>query len=159
MYIDTDILIGRHFERKHLQTKLPFNLFRLSTTRPLQSLSRKSLGLSTDRQYNCGMIWIPRPSGHIVAEMRRIREEFFGEKGWIERESAWFNNDEHPVSYFVAKYGMRMRLHEDVNVFRSRCRYKDIFGAQSIHYTGVRNKARFADEYRELCKSRTRIHA
>jgi hypothetical protein len=154
MYIDNDILINKPFKKKHLATESPFNLYRLSTARPLQSLARKKLDVKSDKQYNCGMIWIPRPSRQIVAEMQEIKKKYFNDRKVIEGNSAWFNNDEHPVSYFIARYGMKMKLFKDVNVFRSQCEYENIFKVQSIHYTGVRSKNKFMKEYKEICKAR-----
>jgi hypothetical protein len=157
MYLDTDIILVRNFARRHLTTSGPFNLFQLSSTRNLQTLCRKPLPAVADRQYNCGMIWIPRPSIAITEELKALKAEFFDEKDWIESNKAWFNNDEHPTSLLIAKYGLPIKQYNEVNSFRSKCKYTDIFNMQSIHYTGVRNKKLFVKEYKELCKARVRI--
>ena len=157
MYLDTDIILVKNFTRKHLTCSGPFNLFQLSSTRNLQTLCRKPLPAVADRQYNCGMIWIPRPSIAITEELKSLKAEFFDEKNWIEENKAWFNNDEHPTSLLIAKYGIPIVQHKDVNSFRSKCKYNDIFKMQSIHYTGIKNKKLFVKEYKELCKNRCRI--
>ncbi len=157
MYLDTDIIIVRNFNKRQLTTKSPFNLYQLSSTRNLQTLCRKPLPAEAKQQFNCGMIWIPRPNIAITQELRSLKEEFFDEKDWIEANRAWFNNDEHPTSLLIAKYSLTMNQFREVNSFRSKCKYDDIFQMQSIHYTGVRNKKLFVKEYRELCKARVRI--
>ncbi len=158
MYLDTDILIVKHFNRKHLKTTAPFNIYQVShTNRDLQSLTAQPLEFKVRQQYNCGMIWIARPSEQIVKELKDIKKQYFNNRRKIENAGAWFNNDEHPVSYFIKKYNLRMRLFSRVNAFRYTMRCPDIFGMQSIHYTGVNNKEMFVKEYKELCKTRTRI--
>lgn len=157
MYIDSDILLVRPFQKKHLITKHPFNLFQVSRHGSLQRLTRRYIESDPGCQYNCGLIWIPQPNSLIVEEMRDLKEKHFNDKKWIEYNRAVFNNDEHPVSCFVAKYEMKMNLSKEVNTFRSKLDYANIFDMQSIHYTGVRNKKRFVVEYRELCKARARI--
>lgn len=158
MYLDTDILIAKPFSPRHLQTAHPFNIYQLShTSRNLQTLTRMPLEHHVTKQYNCGVIWIARPSKQITEELKTIKEEYFNDKEWIERHGAWFNNDEHPVSYFVAKYGMKMKIFPRVNAFRRNLKKRDIFKMQSIHYTGVKKKELFVKEYKELCKVRVRI--
>jgi len=156
MYIDNDILLIQPFRKRHLKTKHPFNVFQASY-KPLQIYTRRTMPFAPKRQYNCGLIWIARPSRLIVEELLNIKEQYFGDREWIESNKAWFNNDEHPVSYFVAKYEMTMRLFKTVNVFRREIKYKDIFNVQSIHYTGLKYKEVFVKEYKELCQARVRI--
>lgn len=156
MYIDSDILLVRHFDKQHLRTKHPFNLYQASY-KHLQRYARRQMPFKTNKQYNCGLIWIAKPSRLIVDELLRIKKEYFSDKEWIELNFGWFNNDEHPVSYFVAKYEMKMRMYKSVNVFRNRLEYKDIFRMQSIHYTGIKRKEQFIQEYREVCQARVRI--
>jgi hypothetical protein len=158
MYLDTDILLVKHFNKKHLKTSSPFNIYQVShTNRDLQSLTAQPLEFKVKQQFNCGMIWIARPSSQIVRELHEIKKQYFNNRRKIEDAGAWFNNDEHPVSYFIKKYNLKMKLFPQVNAFRYTMRSPDIFGMQSIHYTGVNNKAMFVKEYKELCKTRTRI--
>lgn len=158
MYLDTDILLVKPFSKKHVETVSPFNIYQVShTNRDLQSLTKKTLEHKVNQQYNCGMIWIARPSKHIVEELKDIKFKYFNDRNKIESAGAWFNNDEHPVSYFIKKYNFKMNLFPQVNSFRYAMHRSNIFDMQSIHYTGVNNKSMFLKEYKEICKSRTRI--
>ena len=155
MYIDSDILMVRPFQKQHLSSTAPFNLYQYSNSRSLQSLCSKKLEFDSDKQYNCGMVWISRPNKQIVTELWEIKNNYFNNRGLIESQRAWYNNDEHPVSYFVSKYNLHMKMFDEVNAFRTSC--KNILKQQSIHYTGVHNKEKFVKEYKEICKARVRI--
>jgi hypothetical protein len=151
MYLDTDIILVRPFDKKHILTKYPFNLYQLSHIgRDLQRLTSHKLEYQIDNQFNCGIIWIARPSKLIVEEMKIIKKSYFNDKQKVEGAGAWFNNDEHPVSYFIAKYDLKMKLFDEVNTFRRNINKRDIFSKQSIHYTGLRKKDLFDEEYKEL---------
>lgn len=156
MYIDNDILLIRPFEKKHLSSTAPFNLYQYSARRSLQSLCSKNLEWNSDKQYNCGIVWIARPNKQIVTELQDIRNNYFNNKELIERQHVFYNNDEHPVSYFVSKYNLKMKMFREVNAFRYK--EKNPFDMQSIHYTGIKNKTLFTEEYKEVCKSRVRIY-
>jgi hypothetical protein len=157
MYIDTDILIVRPFKAQHLSTSSPFNLYQYSNQRNLQNLCRKKLELTSDKQYNCGLVWIPRPSKQIVAELWNIKNSYFNDRELIEQQHAFYNNDEHPISYFVAKYNLHMKMFKIVNAFRYKYREEELPNMQSIHYTGIKNKALFTKEYKSFCKMRVKI--
>jgi len=150
MYLDTDILLLKPFEEEHLITSAPFNLYEMTSPRNLQMLSKKKLEVECKGQFNCGMIWIPKPSMAIVEEMKRIKQEYFNNKKWIENRKLWFHNDEYTATYFVRKYGLKMKRFLGVNVFRSRCKFEEIPTFQSVHYASIDGKQLFLEEYKKL---------
>lgn len=150
MYLDTDILLLKPFEEKHLRTAAPFNLYEMTSLRNLQMLSKKKLEFTCKGQFNCGMIWISRPSKAIVEELQRIKKEYFNNKDLIESKKLWFHNDEYTVTYFVKKYNMKMKFFPGVNVFRDRCQFEDISSFQSVHYASIDGKKLFLKEYKKI---------
>ena len=122
MFVDSDIMLVKPFEPKHVDTDNEFLLYS----------SYKPEGYSENYpHYNTGVVWINKPSCRIVDELLRINQTY-------DDPYKWHYNDEYPVSRYVFDKNMKMYQGNDVNVYRSLvCDLEHMKGFdryQSIHY-------------------------
>jgi hypothetical protein len=145
MFLDTDILLLRHFEMKHLECDGPFNIFRKNP--PYEKLKRiEDLGNLQD-VYNSGVVWIPRPNKQISADLFDIYKKYFSNHDYLDSLQIQFENDEHAIAYYIKTNSLKMRVFEEVN--KQRREIIDPRHYQSVHYSGTQ-KMMLPGEYTKL---------
>ena len=150
MHIELDVLLVRPFEKHHLETKNPFNVFKRYDNVNHFILTKKQ----NFPMYNTGIIWIQEPSKDLENEMKLIYKNNFSEK------KMFFDIDEFPVSKFIYDNKLDMDLYWEVNHLNERDGYgmpkilsiEEMKKYQSIHYPTT--KEIFKSDYKKLQSER-----
>ncbi len=150
MYLDTDVLLVSKFAPRHLNKESPFNVYSISRQYDLQLIAVSPLPRRSPTIFNAGVVWIARPSADLGESIRQMHGKYFSDRGFIESQSMWAENDEYAISTYLFSKGVFPRLDPIVNVPRHTMNHSDIPAMQSIHYTGFQNKRIFLEEYREF---------
>jgi hypothetical protein len=145
MYIDTDILLLKPFQEKHMAGR-PFNCFAISLLENLQEMSSKPLPVPVNAIYNAGLMWIAEPSQKIVDEITTLHHTYFSDQRFMSNHNKWSCVDEYALSLYIAINKLNMLLDDKTNVPRHRIQ-KPHRKYQSIHYTGIRTKELFQQEF------------
>lgn len=150
MYVDVDIILVRPFRAEHLQTENNFNCYSVSLFENLQQMTSKPLPVKTDVIYNAGLMWIPKPSKKIVADLQKLHETYFSDDTYMTSRGKWPYVDEYALSLYIKMQGINMNIIPEVNMPRHRiteCLVPQSNKYQSIHYTGIRSKGLIEKEY------------
>lgn len=140
MYLDSDIILLRPWEEKHLQAEGNFNLYQKFDVGLPEGFPEQYKFMYDYPHHNSGMIWIPRPEKALSETLLAMATRFpVHDGGWVA--------DEYPTNYFIYAMGWKMNLFPEVNAYRKSTKVP-LRDCQSIHYAGC--KELFWDEYREL---------
>jgi hypothetical protein len=152
MYIDSDIIIRRHFLAEDLACDGPFNCYKEYDSARFGEAASKSLPVTVNTAPNAGLLWIPRPSPEITDELQAIKSEYLDNKSLFDAKGFWFECDEYALAVYASLHNMRFRCPEGVCAFRAAIHDPTAPFVQSIHYCGVWGKQKLFAEHDQLCK-------
>jgi hypothetical protein len=136
MYLDTDIILHYPFLRHHIITENSFNLYNYFDQN-IQEGSRIPFVRPVLKHYNCGIIWIAKPSKGFSDVLLKIHEKYFSDDEYLVANGMMPNQDEHAVSFYVETTELEMKLFPEVN---HKGWNKGLLFVQSSHFPGRRLK-------------------
>tara|TARA_Y100000034_G_C6897865_1_gene414422 strand:- start:2171 stop:2956 length:786 start_codon:yes stop_codon:yes gene_type:complete len=143
MYLDSDVILVRPFDKEHLTDCAPINPYSLNH-RGTFNWNKKKLPY-----YSASVIYIPEPSKQMQEDIIKVHTDEFlyvkGSKGAgsDKPHPLTSTNDEFSMSLFIHQNEWKPTLSKDVNVGRIRVNreggFPRILTCQSVHYSGPKH--------------------
>lgn len=143
MYMDSDVLLVKPFDKSHIEVESPINPYNLNHRKVFDWNGQKY------PYYSASVVYVSQPSEKIQREIQELHEkEFLYIKGTLGIKGGTHpltsTNDEFSMSLYINQQGWEIKLFPDeVNVGRIRAAKEGglprIMKCQSVHYSGPKH--------------------